>query len=45
MSDDSESYLYQLEQVELALSKDPHNEELQKLQHDLKELISLTQQL
>ncbi|KAG2225837.1 hypothetical protein INT45_007081 [Circinella minor] len=45
MSDDSESYLYQLEQVELALSKDPYNEELQKLQHDLKELISLTQQL
>ena len=45
MSDDSESYLYQLEQVELALSKDPTNEELKKLQHDLKELITLTQQL
>ncbi|KAI9266593.1 hypothetical protein BDA99DRAFT_558656 [Phascolomyces articulosus] len=45
MSDDSESYLYQLEQVELALSKDPENEELQKLQNDLQELISLTQQL
>ncbi|KAI9493923.1 hypothetical protein BDB00DRAFT_928643 [Zychaea mexicana] len=45
MSDDSESYLYQLEQVELALSKDPENEEFKKLQQDLKELIALTQQL
>ncbi|KAI8139250.1 hypothetical protein BJV82DRAFT_672827 [Fennellomyces sp. T-0311] len=45
MSDDSESYLYQLEQVELALSKDPNNDELKKLQHDLQELITLTQQL
>lgn len=44
-SDDSESYKYQLEQVELALAKDPNNEELQKLQHDLKELIALTAQL
>ncbi|ORY91245.1 hypothetical protein BCR43DRAFT_101606 [Syncephalastrum racemosum] len=45
MSDDTESYQYQLEQVELALSKDPDNEELKKLQHDLKELIALTSQL
>lgn len=43
--DDPESYQYQLEQVELALSSDPNNEELKKLQHDLKELISLTAQL
>lgn len=43
--DDPESYQYQLEQVELALGSDPNNEELKKLQHDLKELISLTAQL
>lgn len=43
--DDTESYKYQLEQVELALANDPNNEELKKLQQDLKELIALTSQL
>ncbi|CEI94149.1 hypothetical protein RMCBS344292_08370 [Rhizopus microsporus] len=40
-TEEIESYKFQLEQVELALASDPNNEELQKLQHDLKELISL----
>jgi survival-of-motor-neuron-related-splicing factor 30 len=34
-------YKFQLEQVEEALQKDPDNKELQKLQHDLTELITL----
>ncbi|KAJ3305481.1 hypothetical protein HDU76_005011 [Blyttiomyces sp. JEL0837] len=43
MADSSElgQYQFQLEQVEDALSRDPSNKELQKLQSDLRELISL----
>ncbi|KAJ3107927.1 hypothetical protein HDU96_007742 [Phlyctochytrium bullatum] len=37
-------YQFQLEQVEEALQKDPENKELQKLQSDLKDLISLLEQ-
>jgi survival-of-motor-neuron-related-splicing factor 30 len=40
-AEEIESYNFQLEQVELALQSDPSNEELQKLQHDLKELITM----
>jgi survival-of-motor-neuron-related-splicing factor 30 len=40
-AEEIESYKFQLEQVELALQADPSNEELQKLQHDLKELINM----
>ncbi|KAI7871094.1 hypothetical protein BDF14DRAFT_1768274 [Spinellus fusiger] len=43
-AEEAESYQYQLDQVDLALSKDPDNEELKKLHHDLKELIALTTQ-
>ncbi|ORZ14754.1 hypothetical protein BCR42DRAFT_417608 [Absidia repens] len=41
---ETELYQFQLEQVEHALSSDPTNEELLKLQTDLKELIALTTQ-
>ncbi|KAI8082856.1 uncharacterized protein BX664DRAFT_301318 [Halteromyces radiatus] len=41
---ETELYQFQLEQVEHALSSDPTNEELLKLQHDLKDLIALTTQ-
>ncbi|KAI8340752.1 hypothetical protein BC941DRAFT_493448 [Chlamydoabsidia padenii] len=45
MSDnETEMYQFQLEQVEHALASDPTNEELLKLQNDLKELIALTTQ-
>ncbi|KAI8380746.1 hypothetical protein BD560DRAFT_387003 [Blakeslea trispora] len=40
-AEEIESYKFQLEQVELALQADPENEELQKLQNDLKELIAM----
>lgn len=40
-AEEIESYKFQLEQVELALASDPENEELTKLQHDLKELIQM----
>ncbi|KAG2205767.1 hypothetical protein INT47_003950 [Mucor saturninus] len=40
-AEETESYKFQLEQVELALASDPENEELTKLQHDLKELIQM----
>lgn len=40
-AEEIESYKFQLEQVELALQSDPSNEELTKLQHDLKELINM----
>lgn len=38
-------YLLQLQQVEAALTTDPNNEELLKLQKDLQEVIQLTQEL
>ncbi|KAG0742391.1 hypothetical protein G6F57_010488 [Rhizopus arrhizus] len=40
-TEEIESYKFQLEQVELALASDPANEELTKLQNDLKELIAM----
>lgn len=40
-AEEIESYKFQLEQVELALDSDPENEELKKLQNDLKELIQM----
>lgn len=40
-AEEIESYKFQLEQVELALESDLENEELTKLQHDLKELIQM----
>ncbi|OBZ82306.1 Survival of motor neuron-related-splicing factor 30 [Choanephora cucurbitarum] len=40
-AEEIESYKFQLEQVELALQADPENDELQKLQNDLKELIAM----
>jgi survival-of-motor-neuron-related-splicing factor 30 len=40
-AEEIESYKFQLEQVELALRSDPENEELTKLQSDLKELINM----
>ncbi|KAI8367651.1 uncharacterized protein BYT42DRAFT_522487 [Radiomyces spectabilis] len=43
-AEEAESYQFQLDQIEFALSKDPENEELKKLRTDLKELIALTQQ-
>ncbi|XP_062863149.1 survival of motor neuron-related-splicing factor 30 [Trichomycterus rosablanca] len=39
------SYRAQLQQVEAALSTDPENEDLQKLQKDLQEVIELTKDL
>lgn len=39
------SYQLQLEQVKAALSSDPTNEELLKLQTDLEQVIQLTQEL
>ncbi|CAG05051.1 unnamed protein product [Tetraodon nigroviridis] len=39
------SYKAQLQQVEVALSTDPENEDLQKLQKDLQEVIDLTKDL
>lgn len=42
-AEEVESYKFQLEQVELALQSDPDNDELKKLQTDLKELISMFQ--
>ncbi|KAI9482641.1 MAG: hypothetical protein EXX96DRAFT_117392 [Benjaminiella poitrasii] len=43
-TEEIESYRFQLEQVELALQSDPTNDELQKLQTDLKELIAMFEQ-
>ncbi|KAG1474446.1 hypothetical protein G6F56_000349 [Rhizopus delemar] len=40
-AEEIESYKFQLEQVELALASDTTNEELIKLQNDLKELIAM----
>jgi survival-of-motor-neuron-related-splicing factor 30 len=40
-AEELESYQFQLEQVELALQSDPDNEELIKLQKDLRELIAM----
>ncbi|GAA5817479.1 hypothetical protein MFLAVUS_011027 [Mucor flavus] len=40
-AEEIESYKFQLEQVELALESDAENEELLKLQSDLKELINM----
>ncbi|KAI8890645.1 hypothetical protein K501DRAFT_319618 [Backusella circina FSU 941] len=40
-AEELESYQFQLEQVELALQSDPDNEELNKLQSDLRELIAM----
>lgn len=40
-AEEIESYKFQLEQVELALESDKENEELKKLQSDLKELIQM----
>lgn len=40
-AEEIESYKFQLDQVELALASDPDNEELKKLQSDLKELITM----
>ncbi|KAG2228933.1 hypothetical protein BDF21DRAFT_445282 [Thamnidium elegans] len=40
-AEEIESYKFQLEQVELALESDAENEELKKLQSDLKELINM----
>ncbi|KAI9281466.1 hypothetical protein BY458DRAFT_429779 [Sporodiniella umbellata] len=40
-TEEIESYKFQLEQVELALASDTTNEELLKLQSDLKELIAM----
>ncbi|RUS83517.1 hypothetical protein EGW08_008696 [Elysia chlorotica] len=45
MSEDHKMYLLQLQQVEAALTTDPNNEELLKLQKDLQEVIQLTQEL
>ncbi|GFR63409.1 survival of motor neuron-related-splicing factor 30 [Elysia marginata] len=45
MSDDHKMYQLQLTQVEAALTTDPNNEELLKLQKDLQEVIQLTQEL
>lgn len=39
------SYKAQLQQVEVALSTDPENEDLLKLQKDLQEVIDLTKDL
>ncbi|KAI7900545.1 uncharacterized protein BX663DRAFT_439089 [Cokeromyces recurvatus] len=44
-TEELESYRFQLEQVELALQSDSTNEELQKLQADLKELIAMFEQV
>jgi len=44
-SDDLKTYKQQLQQVEAALTTDPENEELLKLQNDLQEVISLTSEL
>lgn len=38
-------YKLQLQQVEAALTTDPNNEDLKKLQHDLTEVINLTEDL
>ncbi|KAI8973728.1 hypothetical protein BDF20DRAFT_824059 [Mycotypha africana] len=43
-AEDLETYRFQLEQVDLELKNDPNNEELLKLQTDLKELISMVEQ-
>ncbi|CAG5130440.1 unnamed protein product [Candidula unifasciata] len=43
--DDLKTYELQLQQVEAALTSDPANEELLKLQKDLKEVIQLTTEL
>lgn len=40
-AEEVESYKFQLEQVQVALEADPENEELLKLQNDLKELINM----
>ncbi|GFO44893.1 survival of motor neuron-related-splicing factor 30 [Plakobranchus ocellatus] len=45
MSEDQKMYQLQLQQVEAALTTDPENEELLKLQKDLQEVIQLTQEL
>ncbi|KAK3782842.1 hypothetical protein RRG08_002473 [Elysia crispata] len=45
MSEDHKMYQLQLQQVEAALTTDPNNEELLKLQKDLQEVIHLTQEL
>ncbi|KAF7728644.1 hypothetical protein EC973_005681 [Apophysomyces ossiformis] len=44
-ADDIESYQYQLDQVQFALSKDPDNEELKSIEQSLQELITLSSQL
>ena len=43
--DDLETYKAQLEQVQAALTTDPDNEDLLKLQKDLEEVINLTLEL
>ena len=43
--DDLETYKAQLEQVQAALTTDPENEDLLKLQKDLEEVINLTLEL
>jgi len=45
MADDLETYKAQLEQVQAALTTDPQNEDLLKLQKDLEEVINLTLEL
>ena len=42
---DLKSYNLQMQQVDAALTSDPHNPELLKLKEDLQEVISLTQDL
>jgi len=44
-SDELKTYRLQLQQVEAALTTDPENEELLKLQTDLQEVIALTSEL
>ncbi|KAL1922095.1 uncharacterized protein VTP21DRAFT_10737 [Calcarisporiella thermophila] len=43
--EDLANYKYQLDQVELALAKDPNNQDFLKLKADLTDLINLTQQI
>ena len=43
--DDLDTYKAQLEQVQAALTTDPDNEDLRKLQKDLEEVINLTLEL